>query len=483
MSNLAEQMIRPRIVSIYTRDSPDHLEEGNIRVNFPEPISALDGFNLVAGLRSFGFVSDCYNISERQSNNRFLIRCTYQQAPLIYNPAAVDYDPQGDFVESGRKKFLYDENGIAFTDKYIIEYERVIPDGLYQTRKELYQVLNETLFDPITAGYVENNFTNKQFFANQSNALILFKETNYGFSLIPQVSDISVLSTWSDGQGGPFYYAHQTMDKILSIEITYKEQYEKLWILLFENQAKQSDSISLPTEKKGYLNTNTPQSIRFDFLNVKSTEDYFDDQGVLIVGLQVPQVVNPFAEYSWDTSEYPNVAHINTADGNYQFPFNTTKGLPWYAFQFPIINPQYLDIYCPTLGGSVPNYDSFNGANGSLLYRHFLVGADEGIESQYIQITNPIWVTLDSRDYIPSIEFNVFAEEQMWFFYKKSFYFEIIFFEIPNESQMQSLTTFVPPSDNDINAYIQAKKVAPTFIGDSSGVVLFSERKKKRYSS
>jgi hypothetical protein len=459
--NLANSMIRPRVLYISTSDAIDAFNPSSCRINLSDAVIPEDGFSLVAGLRSFGFNAQAWNISEEQKNNRLDLICTYKRPEFVYdsntqtwidnpeweNPTPVNPSPTNNYQE-------------------IIEI--ILPEGLYQTLEELLLALSQSDGGVylLPSGFLIDRTLDNSDIKNIIPMKLNWRETSYGFLIEILPNDIEIDSIQPTSVQD--YTAYDTNSFLRSIEIVPNTNYPLLYQMLFTNNI-QNVSPSVPMYEKNKSGSfNPPKSIFFridDPLDVSvSSSEY-----------------TPWSQIYYNISEKGNEKYLDSINGVYQLPHLPYSSLPWKSFSTPKINPDYIDIACTGLPTS--NLTA-SGYSSNLLHRQFLQGANQGLEAMFVQFDTPIWYRLENRDQISALTFQFSTEENRWSFFNMSFNLEIVFFEVPDETS-NGVENLPPVGADEFTEIIQkytnhAQNPYPYLppVG-RDGVVQFSASKKR----
>jgi hypothetical protein len=116
-----DKMVRPKSIYVTSDLLPFDADASTATYGLQEPIMAQDGFDLVFGVRSFGFNASATNISYRQRNNTLLFEITYFPPIYVYTGDGFNLNPSRNTIESKTFKIIY-------------------PDGLY-TIEELFYII------------------------------------------------------------------------------------------------------------------------------------------------------------------------------------------------------------------------------------------------------------------------------------------------------------------------------------------------------
>lgn len=448
-NSVANGMIRPRILYVTTEKVVDAFDSSSCRINLPDSIYPEDGFTLVAGLRSFGFEASAWNISEEQGNNRLRLTLIYQP-PAIIQPGI----PNPDSV-------------IPIT----IDKDILIPDGLYQSLDEMFEVLSGSVgsYYTIPTGYYKEPWVPIENQTDLNKTVLLplkWKVESYGFSIAPQVVPDTVPRTATSSSGN-VYPCTQVHPRLIKIILTPSPSSPLLYNLLFTNNVQDS-SPSIPVSDRHKTGSiNPPGGIEF-------TLSDFPVQSVAVD-------YRPYGSYTYNLIEYGN-PYLDTANRLFQMDSLPYPSLPWKSFSTPRLSPLYLDISCqglPTMNMTV------DGLAANILHRQFLPGSNLGLEGIYQEFNTPIWYRLENRDQITQLIFDFKTESNKWRFYNMNFFLEIIFFEV--EEEKAYMDTFNPPSNPDqLTGFVQQysrNAGNPHGFADPtgrSGVVYFSQDRKRR---
>lgn len=400
-SNLANGMVRPRILYIATGDSIDAFDSSSCRINLSDSIMPEDGFSLVAGLRAFGFNAQAWNISEEQQNNRLDLKLTYQEAEYIFDATSGTYLPNQSYPQN-----------------YQADVTIVIPEGLYQSLEELFEILSKSdggLY-LLPSGFLVDPLAPSNDIQNIIPMLLIWKQTSYGFTIEIAPNGVEILS--KEPITGNQYTALQINEFLRSIEILPNVEYPLLFQMLFTNNV-QDCSPSVPHHQKNkQASKNPPNGILFTIDDPEPISTLSD-------------TYTPWSRVTYDLAELGNEQFLDSSQDHYQLDFLPYRSLPWKSFSTPKINPDYLDIACT---GLPTNSLTSEGLGSNLLHRQFLNGANQGLEGMWVQFHSPIWHRLENKDQINALTFQFSTEKNRWLFFNMSFSIEIVFFEVPAEN-------------------------------------------------
>jgi hypothetical protein len=464
-TSVADGMIRPRILYAATSHlSVDAFNSSSVRINLQKQIIPNEGFSLAAGLRSFGFNATAYNISEEQKNNILYLRLTYRNPLRKYVNGSQVVDSNSNYEDR---------------ETYTIDQKIIIPDGLYQTLSELFELLSSSsggLYFLWSGIYTDpENGPNEPYNLDYQIPLTLkWEETSYGFSIAPLRNNIDIYP--KHGGENMYEYIHQ-LEKIEILRFdptnTTEKKSLRLYDLLFTNIV---DNQSVGMNQSEYANSviskNPPDSIVFLI-------DKYEEADTSLVNYF------PLQNLDFDILEMP-FKQIDSSQQKWQLSQLPYRSLPWKSFSTPIINPLFFDVIC---GGITTNSLTEQGDQSNLLHRQFLGGAAEGLTSSFQEFSTLIYMRFDYRESIDHLELSFKSENDLWYFYNMQFYLEIVFFEVPEE-QAEEQQIFVPPIQeeeftNAIQNYTNARSNLQSYsnpIG-RQGVVFFSQsenRDKKR---
>jgi len=448
-NSVANGMIRPRILYVTTEKVVDAFDSSSCRINLPDSIYPEDGFTLVAGLRSFGFEASAWNISEEQRNNRIRLNLTYTPAEILQSGYP---NPQ--------------------TAPILVEKDIIIPDGLYQSLEELFEVLSGSTgtFYTLLTGYYKDPWVSLENQTDLNKMILLpikWKVESYGFSIGLETTSEQVSSKYK-ALNDQEYGATQIFPRLVKIIISPTPSSPQLFNLLFTNNVQES-SPSIPVSDRHKLGSqNPPGAIQFTLSNF--SPDIFQKS-----------FYRPYGTYTYDLEEFGN-SYLDTANGLYQMSSLPFSNMPWKSFSTPRLSPLYLDISCQGL----PTMNlTGDGLAGNILHRQFLPGSNLGLEGIYQEFNQPIWYRLENRDQITQLIFDFKTESNKWRFYNMNFYLEIVFFEV--EEEKAYMDTFNPPSNPDqLTDFVQQysrNAGNPHGFADPtgrSGTVYFSQDRKRR---
>lgn len=464
-ANLADGMIRPRVLYISTGDASDAFNSSSCRINLTDSIIPEDGFTLVAGLRSFGFNAQAWNISNEQQNNRLKLICTYRRAEFIYDKTTQTWVDNPEWDDS-----IDPNTGTPVTNNFQTIVDIVIPEGLYQTFEELLAALSSCdggiYFLP--SGFLVDPTLSSTDIKNNIPMALNWRQTSYGFliEILPNSVEI-----FSKEPTDTTLNALETNSFIRSIEIVPDTNYPLLYQMLFTNNVEDV-SPSVPCYEKNKRGSyNPPKKIIFtidDPLEPSSTSDTYI----------------PWVQIYYNISEEMNESYLDSKNGIYQLSHLPYSSLPWKSFSTPKINPDFIDITCTGIPTSNLTSSGFSSNQRSLLHRQFLQGANQGLEAMYVQFDNPIWYRLENKDQITSLTFQFSTEENRWAFFNMSFTLEIVFFEVVDEKS-DGVGVFEPAPPDEMTEIVQrytnssGNPFAYLPHLDRRGVVEFSASKKR----
>lgn len=443
------ELIRPRSVYISTDDVLDFSDASSFKINLQEQITAEEGFDLVWGLRSVGANMTAYNISSRLGNNSFIIRTSYIQPNYIY-----------------LELFGYDNNpdaGQTITRDITV----VIPDGLYNSLDELFDMLsnsNEINYF-LDSGYLVNERDDENDFLNRVPMNLLWKKTSGGFSISPQSNTISVANHYVSLDGDNLT-ANDVNLRLSRIMLLPDPTHPKFWHQMFQN--KDGNLPNVPPSSFSqfqYIGINPPNGISF---TIQPTEPPPHTNPVTI------EEWIPFSTVSYFVAEVGNENHYNNFIGNYP---NTTLqyfNLPYRCYFTPVFHPLFVD-FCSSLSSKSVTKE---GHKKGILIRQFITGGENGVTSLYNYFNTPVWNIVETP-VVSTISIDLSAEKDLWDFYNMNFVIELIFFEIERGTvrQQDSISYSIPPTDviqESLRHRFQSR-YAPQPTGEHHGVYLMGD--------
>lgn len=434
--DLKHELYRPKRLYITSEDVSDFDDAGSCRFILKEPIVPAEGFKLVYGLHSFGYVATAYNISTVQKNNMLCFMLEY-------------YTPQKQFT-----------NGAWINSTPIQKrcYQKlVIPDGYYGTLSQLFSVMNNLQLTHIKSGLLKdvtktsvtdpnsfNTMPSERFTLSDVNEIpfiILWSETEYGFQIdLSLPDDVEILNDYYNFTDASHIQAFEANIQLGALAIIPGDSdTQNLYNLLFTNQNdKENKGINITTAIP-LNNVNPPPLIIFqincplsydegstnpvDTVSPMDDFKYFvltDDQSRQALGKLLAE--NPF-DGSHETIE--SAAVTNT--------FILYANVPFKSFYPPRLYPLYVEL--------ATNLETQNltvdGYFANLLCRSFPVNADQGAASFFQQWDQPVMHhARSSRNAFDSIKIDFKSESDKWSFFNLTFFIELVFYETAEEEEM-----------------------------------------------
>lgn len=451
-SSEISRMTRPRRLYLTSEQVRDFTDASSCVYSMKEIIRSEEGFNLAYGVKSFGYTASAHNISSRQQNNVLKIRYTYAPARLIsvYNETA----------ESN----IWIEN--PDTEDVTKEYLIYINDGLYSTHDELYSELSSLLNYFIPSGILADVESPRNL--EEENILLPnivpirldFVSSNNGYTLSPflgingqVINNVYIDPIHSESA----YQAYQVNVQPKTLEILPHESAPALYNLLFFNDAfTETHPPQCPSFISPASLHNPPPSIVFTLQNYLSfippTSGNLTDP-VPVVTLSELQTISPqdslkykiFSSADSDLAEQVN-AEVPTIP-------STMWNYPFRSFFIPRINPMYLDVKSNLETLNLTDTGTMNG----ILIRHFITGADAGVQDYYQTWDTPVWHTT-MRQTIDSISLNFSSESDLWDFFNMTFFLELVLFEYPEAEEIASYfdQQFVLPTNDPMTAQLDS---------------------------
>lgn len=473
ISSELDRMVRARSLYITSDTIPFDADVSNAIYQLQDPITAQDGFDLVYGVRAFGFNASALNISRQQRNNVLTYETTMIPPTYIYNTTTSDFEEN--------------INQSPITTTYDIYY----PDGLY-TIDQLFQMLSNEQNYSMFSGYKTNVLSEDPiiFFneeaKKQVNYLYIkpsFTRVDGGFTVQPHINDIDINNKYYTQANSKLYSALQVNYYLYEFKIKKNESSPGLYNLLFTNTFTDTRDHApmIPQFETIIKGQNPPLEIVFEITN-----ELYSPQQVTTT-TYLPKTVQPSSSMMF-TVTYKNDDLIISKLAN-KYPANGFRqpNRPARFYHLPSINPLYIDVISdlPTLS------ISSDGNKKGILVRQFALGGDNGGTSFFQQYDNPVFYrTSSSKENIDSIRINFVSEGNKWSFFNLEFFLELLIFEykqesieIPfqsNESYVNSSATgnsYHMPTEDEITSAMGPTHNSFPFrhLGNSQSVVYFSE--------
>lgn len=442
---LSNTMIRPKRLYLSSEDVQDFDDSASCRYTLRESICAEEGFRLVYGLKSFGYMATANSISTRQKNNKLYFELTLKVPEYLWNSTTLTFSPNPEFGQS-----------------VVQPMEIIVPDGFYPTLTDLFVVLNNAEINFIPSGIkvdvrINTDRSLQSITApNDVPLRLLWAETNYGYTVTPGIQTITsdnIINDYIDN--GVHYQAYQV--NYNPVQLTFKEhdeEYMGLYQLLFYNECARSNTPA-----------NMPSSVPLEGPNPPSSVVLFmNDPLYYQPGLTNPEdEINPNDQltYSWGfnggddplLTEYPETKTPNPTE-----IFNCAtfgyKNLPLQIWYKPRLYPIFIEIdtSLETQNLTVDGYAT------NLFFRHFPLGADVGAKSFFQEWDQPVYHHMrSSRNHIDSIKIDFSSESNKWEFFNMTFFLEIVFYEVPDEEELPSFedTPFQIPSQDAMTSSLE----------------------------
>lgn len=476
-------MIRPRSVYLTSESLSQDADATSAIYQLSEPVVAKDGFDLVYGVRAFGFNASATNISQKQRNNQLQVILEFK--PPKYVPSEND---------SGYS-FLLNSTTANYTTSHTI----IIPGGLY-TIDELFIVLSNSNNYNIFSGYKFDVRSDSEFITFEGQLIpnkipftLSFSIAAGGFTMKPNY-DGNILSYYqsieSGGALGNYYLASDVNTRLVSVTISAPRDAPELYNLLFTNVNASSvhhPSI-VPDFELNLSGVNPPTEIFFDIQNALSG----------VSGEPLPtqpegaSQINPMDTIDYITTTNPDSTLLYDLNSKYPDVGFTKINRGYRSYCLPNITPLYIEVQTDLETTNI----SSNGSRGGILVRQFLLGGGNGGTSFFQSYDTPIWMKMSSsREYLDSMKVIFQSEGKRWDFFNMNFFLELAFFEIAkqdlNVNEMQGPNSDglrLPPNDEITMAMGSSSHNPFPFrrLSQDSGVAYFqnprgSELKRPRF--
>lgn len=438
--DLTNSIIRPKRLYLTSEDIEDFNSSAACRFTLKESISAEEGFRLVYGLKSFGYIATANNISERQENNRLHFQLAYWP-PL--------YHIQGGLIVENP------ESG----DMKVQDYEIIIPDGFYPTLDDLFRVMNDPKINMIPSGVkvlVDDDTPRIGQTISAPNdipLLIVWSVEQYGYSVTMQLGlDQEIYNDYSEGGG--HYQAYEMNPRLIYLDIIPGgEKSQNLYKILFTNENSQRDVPANIPASLPFRGPNPPGRVRL-FMNFPFS--YQED-------LTNPaDFIDPMfgATFSWkfngiddalNTDQFLRPPETTSTYECYSFGYSNLPLQIWYA---PRLFPLYIEI-----SSSLETQNlTVDGYASNLLLRHFPMGSENGAKSFFQSWDQPLFHHMRSaRNQIDGIKLEFNSESNKWDFYNLNFFIEFMIYEIPDDDELPTFddSTFAVPTEDAMTASLQ----------------------------
>lgn len=439
--SVLNSMIRPRSVYLTSESLPEDADATSAIYQLSEPVIAKDGFDLVYGVRAFGFNASATNISQKQRNNRLQI--TLEMSPPDFIP-------------------VYNSSGYTFLPnstqtQTIITYEVVFPSGLYSI-EDLFAMLSNSMNYNIPSGYMFD-ITSEEEMVHYDGTLVRnkipftlnFSVCDGGFTLKPSI-DGSILSYYreveDDGSYGYYYSARSVNSYLHTVIIEPVKEAPDLYNLLFKNinsHSPQHTAIT-PEFELNIFGLNPPNSILFTLTN-----DLSGGLGGSTVPPTGSTVINIMDTLLFRVETLPDRGILHELARKYPALGFDDVNRGYRSYFLPNITPLYVEVQTDLETTNI----SSNGSRGGILVRQFLLGGGNGGTSFFQNYDTPIWMKMSTaREYLDSMKVIFQSEGNRWDFFNMNFFLELVFFEIAkqdiNANELQGPNSDglrLPPND------------------------------------
>jgi len=439
--DLTDRIIRPKRLYLTSEDIEDFNSSASCRFTMTESISAEEGFRLVYGLKSFGYLATANNFSERQQNNRLNLVLNYLEPQYLWNSTTSHFDINHHAGARRAQAFSF-----------------VIPDGFYPTLDDLFQVLNDPKINQIPSGIkydvivTADRHSQRVTDPNNIPLLLIWSVEKYGFSISTQLGlGYEIKNDYR--AGGLVLQAHEVNPVLESLEIVPGDNdTNKLYNFLFTNLNSEENMPANVPASLPFKGSNPPEEVIVDLTAPLS---------------YVNAIINPvdFVDPMEDFFYHWHFEHTPTLDTTFLkdepnpsvvFPCYALgyRNLPLQIWYTPRLAPLYVEI-----DTSLETHNlTVDGYASNLLFRHFPLGADNGARSFFQSWDQPVFHHMRSaRNQIDSIKIDFVCESNKWDFYNLNFFIEILIYEAPDEEELLTFDeqNFVVPGEDPMTAGLQ----------------------------
>lgn len=440
MSSLHSPMEhRPRTIYLSSESVNYFQSSERVSVSFTEPVVPVDGFHLAYGLNAIGFNSNAVNISERQRNNRLIIKSFYDKSLVTHiRKREPTWVPGADFEEYYIQNITGPElEALPTTFTQTI----IVPDGHY-TFQELLSYLSGTgdSFGRPTlvleTGYYKDLSVSTSLASNVLPLQLVWSETNSGFVI--GLTRVENERDFRDEYEDEVSFAH--LSPVLhQIQILPEETNPGLYDLLFTNYS--TDSADTPISTPAHLNKkglNPPYGLAF----IVEIDSF---------------AISPRNYSKVDIVELGNESIYDSQNAIVPNTYGKeSKGLNmgvYIAYSKPILDPVYVDVII-----SLPNESMDERGHQNILTRLFPLGSKNGNNSFFQAWTNPKMTTLTGMSGFSNITIEFKAQEEKWNFFNLEFSIEIYICEYRDEDQkINDTKEFSIPTEDIISS--EASKI------------------------
>lgn len=439
-------MVRPKRLYLTSEDVQDFDDSGSCRYTLRESIIAEEGFRLVYGLKSFGYMATANSISTRQKNNMLYMELYMREPAYLFS----------------HEDNLFHQNPRSGETR-IQPMSMIIPDGFYPTLADLFQVMNDLTINFLPSGIKKNvtfsdeRTTQSMTAPNDVPLRISWIETNFGYMVnftISSVDEEPIVNDYTS-QFGTHYQAKQVNYVPYELHFTaHDEDHAGLYYLLFTNESAASNTPANIPSSVPISGRNPPDSVVL-FINTELS---------YVPGVPNPQdTIFPADDLSFywgfngnDDPLIENYPVVRTPTPGITFNCQTFGylNLPLQIWYKPRLYPIYVEIdtSLETQNLTVDGYAS------NLFFRHFPLGADIGARSFFQEWDQPIYHHMRSaRNHIDSIKIDFLSESNKWEFFNMTFFLEIVFYEVPDDEELPTFedATFQIPQEDVMTSTLQ----------------------------
>lgn len=423
-----------RVRSIYlsSENIPEYTSSDRVNIYLGSNVAAEEGYDLAYGIRSLGFNSTAFNISEGQKNNRLVFRRYVDQT---YVTRVVQYDYLNN-VNTHRDLTADQRTNLptSYTDDIIV------PDGHY-TFEDLLAYLSDSDLTVISSGFVNDPAKDWRDQSNMIQIEFSWTATVGGFTIGLKNAQNTTPTRLTDPLTAVDYDIRNYSPFLQGVSIEPHIRYPGLFDILFTNFNSTVESIPI----------STPPSVSRRGLNPPAGIYFHMAMETDIVTPVVPAVlaeVIPFS-FTGNITELGNETIYDTALGIFPSKYKTSY---YTAYSRPRLEPVYVDISI-----SLPNPSIDERGHRNILSRIFTLGSDKGNTSMFQYWDTPKMNVLDGISSFNNIQLEFSSESDRWNFFNLEFSIELYVCEYLIENVMEFMKSDVemPQSDPISDASMQ----------------------------
>lgn len=441
--DLSNTMVRPKRLYLTSEDVQDFDDSGSCRYTLRESIIAEEGFRLVYGLKSFGYMATANSISTRLKNNKLYLELEMYEPEFIYQDGHFEVNP-------------------AFGNHVVQPMEIIIPDGFYPTLSDLFNVLNDVDINLIPSGIKvdvtksEDRTLQLMTAPNEVPIRLIWTETIFGYTVQANIQTVSGDPIKNDYIDEGVHYQAKEVN-FIPYQLTFTahdEDHMGLYELLFYNECAAANTPANMPSSAPYTGRNPPDAVVL-----------FMDQDLGYDGSVADPVneINPndYLIYYWGFNGVLDPLILSYPENRTPKPTETYncqtfgyRNLPLQIWYKPRLYPIYVEVdtSLETQNLTVDGYAT------NLFFRHFPLGADVGAKSFFQSWDQPVYHHMrSSRNHIDSIKIDFISESNKWDFFNMTFFMEIVFYEVPDEEELPTFdeTPFQIPGEDPMTSSLQ----------------------------